>query len=267
MATYFQTYTSNRFQKLNHHLQAFEKKADESHLHEIRIELKKVLTIMSFYIYLHDNKLVKKTFLSYQSIFHKAGKIREDQLLDMWLYKCKLKSLQKIIFSKMEIEIKVIKFQKDSKAFNKSIKKGKNVFEKYGKDTNEAEIQKYINVIKNNIRISLFSIPPSDQWHLLRKECKKLIFAIGWFDNNSKVQNPDNIFTKLQREIGTWHDKKVMLRSILHKKEQHTNKCKIPISFSMARIKLIRSIRYSENKIATQLAQAAKITRQNKFLK
>lgn len=267
MTRYFQAYFSNRISKLVESLETFEKKSNESNLHEIRIHLKKSLTIISFFDFVKDNRPLQEIFHEFKIVFRIAGKIREGQLLKCWLTKKKMLSLEKIFHVNNEITKSIHEFHKELKRFKKSIHKLKSLIDSNEKRVTKYEIVKYFNFLEKKVNMLFYTLPPIEKWHSLRKKSKKLIFVFDWVQQNENFAPIINDIKKLQKEIGSWHDKIVIKETLTQKMDSSSLKKSTQKDFAIALIKLNRSIRYSEHKITLLLHLAVKTYDQRKSLK
>lgn len=182
----------------------------EFELHELRVHLKRMRSVLDFAVYLKLRSHQEKQLLNkLQTIAHNAGYIRDSQLIIKWLKKNRygLLLFESSIEKKLNLSVEL--FIKDSKKNKKRIKKiQKETLLHTGKWNNKT-ILKFLK-IKNQFLFDTLKSMKEEQWHDIRKAIKKLLYAIHWLQEEDKIElltiKKQNNLDLLQDAIGKWHD-------------------------------------------------------------
>src|SRR5437016_14448633 len=98
MQTPLEKYFAQRVKNLFNNLHDFELNGDDVSMHDLRVEMKKLRSIITFLRQVYPKQKVKKAAHILRSIFQQAGEIREYQILEQWLQKNQFTAIEKVYF-------------------------------------------------------------------------------------------------------------------------------------------------------------------------
>ncbi len=251
MQTSLQRYFSLRINKLFNYLHDFELIGDEGSLHDFRIELKKLKSIIKFLKTIYPKQKFKKINHLIGSIFQNAGEIREYQLLLNWLKKHELKNISDNYFPDEKMKRMLNSFHQQSETYKTDLKEVIERCGKYVQITNKILPEQYVTELNAKIDKLLHKQLSSNDWHELRKLIKKWMYATNWivYEEESKIDSLFSYYNKLQETIGQWHDL-LVIKEILYQKQIHLSaEIDIQKDLNKALEKLNHSIKYREKQV------------------
>ncbi len=201
-------YVNKRFKKLTDHLKGYRPLHDQEALHQIRVEIKKLKSIISLIHFSFPKFRGHANFVPLRRIFRRAGEIRESEVL----YKLQLAYeidgvVDESIPKSAEADQLIIAFQKDVPRFLKIVKNQKknlaNSCKKVSKDSHRA----YLKRLKAELKPILF---PRLRRKMLHK-ARKLVKEILHLEEFGGKSNKHLFFSQAEKVIGQWHDKQVLL--------------------------------------------------------
>lgn len=251
--TRFHIYYEQRIKHVQNHLHEFGINDTETSMHEFRLELKKLLSILKFLRKIYPKSNFKKQINILEKIFLIAGEIREFQLLVKWLENNELTDfrfnyfpnsvLQKLI-NDLSLQINHIKYDfgilmQESQSFVLG--------------TNKILIDQYLIDLNARIEKKISKNCKEQDWHEIRKLIKRKIYAANWKDD---IQDSNfAYFQKLQELIGHWHDAEVMINTLILKKSLFIKDIEMQKSYSFAIEKLNHSLLSRNKKLVEWLGK------------
>ena len=255
MPTPLQDYFAQRVKHLFETLDDLALNRDEASLHDLRVEMKKCKAMIRFLRVVYAKQKLTRSSEKLSVVFHRAGDIREYQLMHQWLVNSGLASMETRYFPKKEIARLLNRFYQDAKKHKQVFTKVVDAMKEYIETTNQQLAEQYVKyqraLIKNHIRLQ----PGSHNWHTLRKLIKQWIYAVNWIGDadRKKIYTEVQQYDKLQEAIGSWHDQQLIRDTLSEKKIHFSENNKLQKLFGEALLKLNRSIRYREKKIGSLL--------------
>ena len=203
----FENFAKQRFDSLTQHLKDFGDKRESEVLHQIRVDIKKIKSMLLF---ANDRKGFKahKNYIPFRKIFRRAGEIREPEVISGLLLAHNISGIhdQRI---EGDSEKLVTKFCEDIPSFiyavNKQWVKLKPVFKKL----KAKDLEKYLRKTKKNIKSKLYPKPHMDIIHKVRKYIKAFLYLSK--ANGQKKKNLLEFYAKEVEAIGQLHDRQVLL--------------------------------------------------------
>lgn len=251
MSNHFQTNYSQWVKNLFNDLHEYDLKGDAASLHDLRIGMKKIRSIISFLRTIYPKQKLKKASHKIRVIFQEAGEIREYHLLQQWLTKNELTSFDQQYLPKHTLQNLTDTFHQQA-ATNKQVLKEVTVeVGKYVQATNQILAEQYVADLQAQIKTVTKKRPATDEWHSLRKLIKQWMYAINWIGNGEDTKTEAKLYhyKRLQEAIGYWHDAAVMRDTLYRKQIYLSQDMEVQKDFTRACAKLNQSIRYRERRI------------------
>jgi len=204
-------YGNKRFTLLNAGLKKYEQHAKPEHLHEVRVELKKIKTLVNLLVFNSKQFDIAANYKPLKQIFKKAGLIRDSDVLHQLFKDHKLERFEKAVIPKTKEQKKTIaKFHKKTGQYKKTTKQIHKKIEKYFAHINSEDLKKYISKTEQQLCEKLFQKFNTDELHPIRKLIKELIYLSQITNEENNLQKIET-YDKLQDTIGKWHDKIVLI--------------------------------------------------------
>jgi CHAD domain-containing protein len=251
MHSLFQQYFAIRVKNLFNHLHDLELIDPEIPLHDLRVEIKKVKSIIKFLKTIYPKEKFKKSSYQLNHIFQHAGEIREQQIIRNWLVKNNAEVIVERYFSDKKIAKLVSSFQKQSDTIKTTLKEISDRCNKYISITNEITIEQYVKKLNHKIEKEILRSEDKHNWHELRKSIKQWIYSRSWLDEDTKESSASvfSKYNKLQEAIGAWHDLE-MIKEYLFQENIHLSaEMDLLIVFERIQSSLNREIKSSETKV------------------
>ena len=249
-------YFAQRVKNLFNSLHDFELNGDDVSLHDFRVEMKKLRSIIKFLRNIYPKQKIKKPEHLLRAIFEQAGEIREYQILQQWLQKNQFLAIEKSYFSPERLEIMIQRFRHRANGIKSDLKEVIEYTEGFVHSTNEILAEQYFVELNAKVaKLCRRNLVTSD-WHDLRKLIKQRMYAYNWLKHES--DNDDPIFpyyNKLQEQIGQWHDLELIKDAFSQKQIYLSQDIEVQKNFSVAWDKLITSHKQKEKQVEDMLAR------------
>lgn len=249
MQTQLQRYFAQRVKHLFNHLHEFELSGSEVSLHDFRVELKKLKSIVRFLRSIYPKQKFKKASHHLRNIFQTAGEIREYQILQQWLQKNELTFIENQYFPPDKMDLLIKAFHARSSDFKMQLKDIIDQCSKFIQSTNAILPEQYVVELHAQIEKILRKPPPVTDWHELRKLIKQWMYAINWIPQTEEADNTLSYYNKLQEAIGQWHDLEIIKDTFAIKQIYLSPDIDVQKDFGKAWEKLNHSIKYREKQI------------------
>jgi CHAD domain-containing protein len=256
MQTPLEKYFAQRVKNLFNSLHDFELNGDDVSLHDFRVEMKKLRSIIKFLGKIYPKQKVKKPEHLLRAIFEEAGEIREHQILQQWLQKNQFTAIEKVYFSPERLEVMIQRFRHNAGAHKSDLKEVIDYTGNFVHSTNEILAEQYfVELNAKAAKMCRRNLVGSD-WHELRKLIKQRMYAYSWIRHDS--ENDDPIFpyyNKLQEQIGQWHDLEIIKDVFAQKQIYLSQDLDVQKNFSLAWDKLNASLKQKEKHVEEMLAR------------
>jgi CHAD domain-containing protein len=236
-------------------LQQFAQKGEEEPLHQLRVNVKKIKAVVSYFVAAGRSvKKVKHCKKALRVVFREAGIIREAQLTRNWLNHQKYYELWQQSKTRHQLVYNEQEFIANSKKYLKLFKKIQQQLTAItSKDTFTLA---YVLSAKENIDRQT-GTATVHQWHELRRQIKQFLYAVNWLSPKEKIKAATvaalHYFDELQELIGTWHDLE-NIQQWLNAQEFFLSKSiTVKWQYNHYRIQLQKEIEQKEKKISTML--------------
>ncbi|CAN5164565.1 hypothetical protein BH11BAC6_BH11BAC6_10330 [soil metagenome] len=256
MDTPLEKYFALRVKNLFNHLHDFELNGDESSLHDMRVEIKKLRAIVRFLGSVYHKQQLKKPAHLLRAIFQKAGEIRESQLLQQWLQKNQYHAIEHTYFPSEKLDFLIEQFRKNEVQYKDDFKEIIESLSKFVHSTNEILAEQYFIDLNAQVeKLCRKNLPHAD-WHELRKLIKQRIYAYNWVRHEEKTEDTNfHYYNKLQEQIGLWHDIEIIKDNFSQKQVYLSQDIDVQIDFNLAWEKLTASHRYREKQVEELLGR------------
>lgn len=243
----FAQYYHQRIKQVFNHLLEFDLSSSENSLHDFRVEIKKLRSVLKFLRTIYPKQKLKKASRQLNNIFQQAGEIREYQLLLQWFQKQELEIFKNQLFPNEYLESLLSKFHDQNHSFKQDLKDLNDQISDYVIATNEILAIHYASDLFLQMDHLIRNNCPSSEWHELRKIIKQWMYAINWVEQ--KQETDLSYYQKLQECIGYWHDTQVIKDTLMQKKIFLSPDVELQMAFTLANDKLNQSLRYREKQI------------------
>lgn len=256
MDTPLEKYFAQRVKNLFNNLHDFELNGDETSLHDLRVEIKKMRAIIKFLGTIYSKQQVKKPAHLLRSIFQKAGEVRESQLLQLWLRKHEFTLIENTYFPSEKLDFLIEQLRKSSSQYKDDFKDIIESLSKFVHSTNEILAEQYFIDINAQVEKLCRKNLPQTEWHELRKLIKQRIYSYNWIYHENENDDPNfAYYNKLQENIGLWHDLEIIKDNFSQKQVYLSQDIEVQKEFNLAWDKLISSQKYRERQVEEMLAK------------
>jgi len=256
MDTPLEKYFAQRVKNLFNNLHDFELNGDETSLHDLRVEIKKMRAIIKFLGTIYPRQQIKKPEHLLRNIFQKAGEVRESQLLQLWLRKHEFSIIESTYFQPEKLDFLIEQFRKSASQYKDDFKEIIEILSKFVHSTNEILAEQYFIDLNAQVeKLCRRNLPQTD-WHDLRKLIKQRIYAYNWVQHENENDDPHfAYYNKLQENIGLWHDLEIIKDNFSQKQVYLSQDIEVQKEFNLAWDKLMSSHKYREKQVEEILAK------------
>lgn len=248
------TYYKQRVKQVFNHLHDFDSSMSETDLHDFRVELKKMRSILKFLTKVYSKQKFKKSVRLLSNIFQQAGDIREYQILQNWLDKNGFVLIQAHCFSEERINEMIQQFQQQTHLFKLELKEVVDELSNFVKTTNIILAEQYASDLFAQINKMIAKDCNDTQWHELRKRIKQWQYACNWVDENDWHLDYA-YFQKLQEAIGNWHDVENIQDQLQQKNKAFASQIDVLMELTKAKQTLDKSIKLRKREVRELLSK------------
>ncbi len=193
-----------------HLLNEYLKVNDGEALHQFRVSIKKIRSVLRYFEYLrlHEKK-IKQRKKQLRHVFQSAGFIREAQLQIQWLKRNRYRILLKESLLESDVTFYEQVFLDEAEKSRKILMSIRKELNQFCKETDETSVYNYAENLKLTIFFQQLSVKMAE-WHELRKIIKQLLYAQNWLSEKDKIKilpvKQAAFLNELQEAIGNWHD-------------------------------------------------------------
>jgi CHAD domain-containing protein len=255
MHTHLQKYFDQRVKNLFNYLHDFDLNRDDVSLHEFRVEMKKLRSVIKFLKEIYPKQKLKKPAHALSNIFHAAGEIRQYQLLQQWFWKNRFFVIENSYFPQNELQLLINNFHERLPEYKTDLKKVVTEVEKFIRRTSEILSKQYLIKLQTQLNKLCQKDLPVNNWHELRKTIKQWMYATNWMQQVEENNNDTfSYYNKLQEIIGEWHDFILLKDAISQKQIYLSQNLEVQKELAPAWKKLSSAIKRKEKQIEKMLA-------------
>lgn len=246
-------------------LEKYHEFRNAEHLHRFRVHLKKLKAGLQVLESRNGNRDLKKIVAKVKSLFHRAGIVREIELIENWLRRHRMEPILKGMQIHRSAEKAREGLDSHHKKFQRILDEMGGILRQSIEEINERDMRRYWVGLEVKWGLEKQAIPPSTHWHERRKLAKKMLYTLNTFPR--KIQpvllpaGRINALDHLQDTIGQWHDE-VLLKQWLIKTRKLNGKStdELNKAYSLALQKLNESLanRNAEVSLAFSRAKSSK---------
>jgi CHAD domain-containing protein len=211
-------YIEIRVEAIKKELLLYKKDISPEHLHQFRVEVKKLKAANLLIGYYHKNFNTRKIFKSHQKIFRRSGEIRDYDVRDQ-LNKERPINSDNSNKCRRQYLCKIKKLKHAIPVYLNTLDSTKKTLLKACKGIHQSEVVFYINQRKSKIKRLLNKENFSKKLHTARKVCKEVVYLSRL--NNIIDTKSLKYYDRLQNLIGEWHDEQLLIQSL---QKEKTNK-------------------------------------------
>jgi CHAD domain-containing protein len=259
MHTVLQKYFEQRVKNAFNYLHDFEIKGDEVSLHDFRVEMKKLKSILKFLKKIYPKQKLKKASHLLSFIFQSAGEIREYQIIQQWLQKNNHAVVERYFFPPEQLSKLIRHFQMNAGEYKSNLKRALELMEKYVASTNQILCEQYVVELEARLEKMMHKHLSSSQWHELRKLIKQWMYALNWLPRKEPYDKYFPYYNKLQETIGQWHDLEFIKELFSQKQIYLSQDIEIQKDFTRAWETLLISYKQKSKQIEEMLSKACEV--------
>lgn len=201
-------YADKRFEKLLDYLNNYRHIQDPEMLHQIRVEVKKIKTLLHLTEFSVKKFKSHRHFIPIRIIFRSAGEIRQLDVLYRLLLQYQIAGIpDSQIPNADKMNSMSAAFQKSVPHFLKLVKIEQKRVTKYFHKVKKSDAMDYLKRKNDELQRSLFPRFRKTDLHKVRKNAKELLYLQSFNDHRKA-----NVFyKKVDQLIGQWHDKQLLL--------------------------------------------------------
>lgn len=257
MSKNWQPYFSQRVKNLFSSLQHWSDDSDPTSLHDLRVEIKKLMAVFRFLRKEYPDLKLNKEKNAVKRIFQELGQLREYHLLEEWLAHQHLDLIQNTCFPHKDVKALSKELVKKANRFSKSLKQGCEKIEPFVSEIHDDSIAQYMKGLFIEIKKMCSKDMAIEEWHPLRKKIKQYIYASNWLPAKANPKNEKMLdgFHTLEEAIGEWHDMERIRETLMQRQLYLSKDLSLQLCFTQASDQLKRSIQYRKRKITLLLSQ------------
>jgi len=199
-----------RLEEIYNHFQIAPTEYNQENFHTLRVEIKKLYALVAFIQFCTPSK--KRHIKSIDSIFHIAGKIRNNQLALEHVEKCclqKLPTYQRWLINKSK-RSKLQFFMGIQKISFKDIYQESNKIIKTTKSISRYHVNNFLRATYITLLMNWQKEPITEKnLHSTRILLKRYLYTLN-FSGVAKQKNQINPITLLAEQMGKWHDAEIV---------------------------------------------------------
>jgi len=200
-------YAKKRPKRIKILLNSFPESNDLEILHRVRLEIKKIKTLLRLIHYNNRNFKEHSAFIPFRTIFRACEKIREPQVLHTLVVK--FTGVTELSASNSSGPIQ--QFTEDIPAHLKRIRKQEKILLKEIEKIKSKTYKQYLSKKSKELKIALSTTLRVHDLHTIRKLIKEIYYLLR-ITNKSKSIDP--FFKQSDSLIGAWHDKSIVLEKM-----------------------------------------------------
>ena len=256
MHTPLEKYFALRTKNMFNYLHEFELNGDEQSMHDLRVEIKKMRAVIKFMQGIYSRAHLKEPAHLIRHIFQRAGRIREEQLLQLWLRKYGFVIIENQFYPPEKLEFLVEEFRRHSVQYKDDFNEIVSLLSGLVHSTNYILAEQYFVDINSRLEKMIRRNLPQTEWHELRKLIKQRLYSYNWIEHKEGQDDPVFPFLqKLQEAIGLWHDLDIIKQSFSRKQIFLSQDIEVQKEFAVAWDKLSAGIKSREKQIEELMAR------------
>jgi CHAD domain-containing protein len=204
-------YAKARVQAILHALENYHQFQETDSLHRIRVEIKKLKSVIMLLGYANKKFDAHEHYLSLRNIFRKAGQVRQPSVLIevMLLYGVEGMPVERLGDSQKAAG----KFRADTPFYMTTVKKLAKKLKPRVKKIRKRDITGYVKELEEFIRGTFLPRLNPRKLHAARKRMKQIVYLTGLTDRLPKEQR--KFYSRMESAVGMLHDKETLLEFLM----------------------------------------------------
>ncbi len=202
-------YSKKQYKQVLYQLNNYVLTGDAEAMHQMRVALKKIRSVMKFFEVSTHHRKLKKLKKKLRILFSSGGAIRDLQVIACWLKENHFPELLKHSKSLLQLPALHQLFVEQYGSYQSIINAVNAALTVQAKSDKPVSIEKYAFLLRENIETAVPGIEP-EQWHDLRKKIKQLLYCYHWLTPGKQLKLMHvaiyKYYDALQEAIGNWHD-------------------------------------------------------------
>lgn len=207
----FTKFAKQQFHSLNKHLGDYRDKKEPGALHQIRVDIKKIKSILLLVNDRVRGFRAHKNYIPFRNIFRRAGEIREPEVISGLLLAHNIAGVHDKSIDGNNTEL-VSKFCADIPASIDAVNKQWTKLEPVFKKIKAKDLDRFLRKTKKHIKSKLYPKPDMDLIHRVRKSIKAFIYLSE--TDHQKKKKLMKFYKKEVETIGELHDRQVLLNLV-----------------------------------------------------
>lgn len=213
-------YAKKRLKQIRILLNSFPESNDPEMLHRMRLEIKKIKTLLCLIQYNNKSFKARSSFIPFRTIFRACEKIREPQIL----YTLVVKFTGNTELGAPNLSGPIQQFTDEIPANLRNVKKQERILIKEIEKVKSHTYKRYLRKKTKELKLALLPTFKVVNLHTTRKVIKEIYYLLC-INNNKKSIDP--FFKQSDSLIGAWHDKAIVIQTIRKSNPPQTDLIKI----------------------------------------
>lgn len=197
-------FTGTRFKRIRFLLKSFATTQNTEIIHQIRIEIKKLKSILHLIDFFDKGFNYKKKYSPFRKIYRSAKCIREPLVMESLIKSNKIKKYSSL----PDFNPAISSFIESIPVYLETVRKQKKLILKAVNKVSENKYRHYIKKENKKIRNSLFPSFIQGELHGTRMQIKEIIYLIAIMDKRNRYKT---FLTDIAGRIGDWHDHTLLI--------------------------------------------------------
>ncbi len=229
-------YLEERIKKLRGHLEEYGKSQNLETLHDIRLEVKKIKSLLELTELSVKGFNGHKHFKPFRAIFRLAGQIREPDVFYKLLLRYEIVGLDDSVIPLSERQMIIAnEMVEEIPFFIDAIRKTQKDIRQYLNEVRISHVKRYVRKKKRIIELKFNSTWDATTLHKTRKMIKGVIHMSAMMKNRKAKLDP--FYNDIQDLIGIWHDKSMLLPILRKIKNPSLERIKLAKRDDLSRIR------------------------------
>lgn len=200
-------YAKKRLKRLRILLNSSRESHDLEMLHRMRLEIKKIKTLLGLIQYNHKSFKARSSFIPFRTIFRACGRIREPQIMNALIAKFTVDAK----LPDLNLSIPIRQFVDEIPSYHRNLKKQGKILLKEIEKVKSCAYKRYLRKKNKELKRCLLPTFKVEELHTMRKLMKDIYYLLRIKNQKQLI---DRFFKQSDALIGSWHDKAIVIHTI-----------------------------------------------------
>lgn len=196
-------------------MNSFPESIDLEMLHRMRLEIKKIKTLLRLIQYNHKSFKPRSSFIPFRTIFRACEKIREPQVLHTLV----VKFMGDTEWQAPDLSGPIQQFVDEIPAYLRNVRKQERILLKEIEKVKSETYNRYLRKKTKTLKHAIYPVFKVGDLHAIRKLIKEVYYLLCI---NNKNKSIDPFYKQTDSLIGAWHDKAIVLENMKKSKSPQT---------------------------------------------